>query len=1103
MLIPSHLRLDDTTGVEVYGLRKDGSQFPIQVSIREMRLERDRMFVGIVRDVSAHRHAEQEMRAAEERFRLVSQATNDVVWDLDFATQQTWWNEAVWHQFGYPRDEVDPGPAWWRDRIHPEDRDVLLARIYRQLDDGCLSWTEHYRFRKADGAYIHIDDRAYIIRDSAGRPTRAIGAMMDVTKRKLAEDLLRRSEARFSNVFNMSPVAITITRAADGHFLDANDALLRMLGYRREELVGNSSMAINFWYTPEERVAMIERIQRQGSVRDFPMRGRTKNGAMLDLLISVDQVELNGDPYLFCFLTNITDRKRAEEALRDSEERFRSIVETTGDWIWWIDVEGCVLYANPAVEDILGYPPEQLLGTRILRHLHEEQRADIEARLAHVVAKKGTWRNLVMRWRHKDGSDRYTQSSAVPILNESGELIGYRGSDHDITLLKRYEQNLEEAKHKAEAASQAKSEFLANMSHEIRTPMNGVIGLTSLVLNTELSAQQREYLELMKSSADSLLRLLNDILDFSKMEARKLELDPIEFDVREAVGNTLKTFAASASEQQIELTCHVDPTVPEVLVGDPGRLAQIIVNLTGNALKFTRHGEVVVRVKAEPQAADSTLLHISVADTGIGMSAEQQATIFQAFQQADSSTTRQFGGTGLGLSIVSQLVGLMDGGIRVESVLGRGTTFHVAVRLGVPERQPQAVAAQRPLALKNMPVLVVDDNRSNRLILAEILISWGMRPALAADGRQALEEMQQQAAHGTPFPLVLLDAGMPQFDGFDLARALKAAPGLDSAIVMMLSSSDYSSEIARCDALGVTRFVRKPVKQSELFDAIVSAANVAPGAIAGPGGEDALPAPAPGRKLNVLVAEDHPVNQVLIAAILNGRGHAFSIANNGLEVLRLLDRAPGEHPPFDVVLMDGQMPEMDGYQATAEIRRRERGTGRHLRIIAVTANAMKDDRDKCMAAGMDDYVTKPIDADQLLERLEAAVPRAVPAALPAPAVPVLAAAFDIDAALKRARGKHALLKQLVQLLLQDLPPTLAALESALAAGDLLAVERTAHRLRGAAFTVCAEPLAAAADTLEQSARNQEAARLDGAWRTLQARAAELNTELAAFTENEH
>jgi PAS domain S-box-containing protein len=1113
MLVPAHLRHGHDqkmadyrqTGVEAHGLRKDGSQFPIQVSIREMRLEHNRMFVGIVRDVSAHKHAEQEMRAAEERFRLVSQATNDVVWDLDFATEQTWWNEGVSLQFGYARSEVDAGPAWWRERIHPEDRDDLLARIERQLDAGCLSWTEHYRFRKADGSYIHIDDRAYIIRDSAGRPTRAIGAMMDVTKRKLAEDLLRCSEERFSNVFNMSPVAITISRAADGRFLDANDALLQMLGYRRDEVVGNSSIAIGFWYTPEERMAMVERIRRQGSVRDFPMRGRTKDGALLDLLISVDQLELNGDTHLFCFLTNITDRKRAEEALRDSEERFRSIVETTEDWIWRIDVEGCLLYTNPAVEDILGYPSEELLGTSILRHLHEEQRADIEASLSQLVTQKGTWSNLLMRWRHKDGSDRYTQSNAVPILDESGELIGYRGSDHDITLLKRYEQNLEEAKHKAEAASQAKSEFLANMSHEIRTPMNAVLGLTSLVLNTRLSAQQREYLELMKSSADSLLRLLNDILDFSKMEAGKLELDPIEFDVREALGNTLKTFAASAGERQIELTCHVAPTVPAVLVGDPGRLAQIIVNLTGNALKFTRQGEVVVRLAAEPQGRNSTLLHIRVADSGIGMSEEQQATIFQAFQQADSSTTRQFGGTGLGLSIVSQLVGLMDGSIRVESALEKGTTFHVAVRLGVPERQPLTAASQQPPGLKNMPVLVVDDNRSNRLILAEILTSWGMRPALAAGGRQALEEMRQQAALGTPYPLVLLDAAMPDVDGFDVASAIRAAPALSSASVMMLSSSDFSGEIARCNALGVTCFVRKPVKQSELFDAIVTAANIAPRPAASPSEDTALPLATAARKLNVLVAEDHPVNQVVIAAILNGRGHSFSIANNGVEVLRLLERAPGEHPPFDVVLMDGQMPTMDGYQATREIRRRERSTGKHLRIIAVTANAMKDDRDKCIAAGMDDYVTKPIDADQLLERLESMSPaRGGVAQSPAAATaPPTVAAFALDAALQRARGKRTLLRQLVQLLLQDLPDTLAGLESALAANDARLVERTAHRLRGAALTVCAEPLAAAAAELELAARNAEFARMQEGVGELQARAAELATELKAFMENDN
>jgi PAS domain S-box-containing protein len=1091
--------------VEALGLRQNGEQFPMQISIREMLVEGKRMFVAIVRDISKRRKAEREMRMAEERFRLVSRATNDVVWDFDFATGLTWWNDAVTHQFGYAADQLDSGTSWWSERVHPDDRDALLAAIDAELANGCRFWAKEYRFKKADGTYIDIHDRAYIIRDSDGKPTRAIGAMMDVTQRKRAEARLRRSEARFSEVFNLSPVAITVTRVVDGSFLDVNDALLQMLGYERDEVIGHTSLSVNFWMSPEERAAMVGRIQTSGSVRDFPLRARASGGDILDLLISVNMVELGGEPHLFCFLTNVTERKRAEEALRQSEEKFRSIVETTMDWIWSLDAEGRVLYANPAVTDILGYQPEELMGTSIIQYMHPEQRETVAAELSELVAGQGTWTNLLLRWRHKDGSDRYTQSSAVPMLGEHGELLGYRGSDHDITLLKRYEQELQDAKRKAEAANQAKSEFLANMSHEIRTPMNGVIGLTSLVLNTQLSPQQREYLGLMKSSADSLLRLLNDILDFSKMEARKLELDLVEFDLREAVGNTLKTFSAAASEKGVELAYHVAPDVPALLVGDPGRLAQIIVNLAGNALKFTRQGEVVVRLAGEPQGTASTLLHISVADSGIGMSPEQQANIFAAFAQADSSTTRQYGGTGLGLTIVSQLVGLMDGTIRVESAVGQGTTFHVTVRLGLPEHQPASAIEQPPPALKNMPVLVVDDNRSNRVILAGILLSWGMRPVLAADGSHALEQMQEQASLGTPFPLVLLDAGMPGFDGFELARAIKAAPALGSATIMMLSSSDPSAEIAHCNALGVTRFVRKPVKQSELFDAIVTAASVAP--VTGSAGRDDAPAvrPAAARKLNVLVAEDHPINQVLIAAILSGLGHSFSIAKNGLEVLRLLDREPPGQP-FDVVLMDGQMPEMDGYQATAEIRRRERVSGKHLHIIAVTANAMKDDRETCLAAGIDDYVTKPIDADELIERLEASqlkpglpdlnhpVAQAAPAGRPP--------AFDVDSALKRTRGKLTLLKQLAHLFLEDLPNALADLQLAIDAGDMRAIERLAHRLRGAAFTVSAEPLAEAANQLEQIGKNQELDRVQEAASHVQARAAELAIELAVLTEND-
>jgi PAS domain S-box-containing protein len=801
----------------------------------------------------------------------------------------------------------------------------------------------------------------------------------------------------------------------------------------------------------------------------------------------------------------IHSRASAEAALRESEEKFRSIVETTKDWIWSIDPQGRVLYANPAVADILGYRPEELLGTNILHCLHPDAQHDVATNLSVLVAEKRSWTNLVLRWRHKDGGDRYTQSSALPVLGADGELLGYRGGDHDITLLKRYAQELQEAKDKAEAANEAKSEFLANMSHEIRTPMNGVIGLTNLVLKTPLSAQQHEYLGLIKSSATSLLRLLNDILDFSKMEARKLELDVIEFDVREAIGNTLKAFSADAAEKGLELACQIAPDVPAVLRGDPGRLAQIVVNLTGNALKFTKQGEVVVRIAHEAYDEASTLLHISVSDTGIGIAAEQQSHVFAAFAQGDSSTTRQYGGTGLGLSIVSQFVALMNGTIRVESAPGKGTAFHLTVRLGLPPQPPATAMQQQRLTLRNLPVLVVDDNHTNRSILAEILQSWGMHPILAADAQQALHEMRRQAALGTPFPLVLLDAQMPQFDGFQLAQAIQSSPEHNSTAIMMLSSSDLAADIARCNAVSGMRFVRKPVKQSELFDALVTAAPTVPFRETTVVADTQPLHRAPPRRLHVLVAEDHPVNQILVTEILADRGHAFSIANNGVEVLRMLERPPLDQPPFDVILMDGQMPEMDGYQATGEIRRRERATGAHIRIIAVTAHAMPEDRERCLAAGMDDYVTKPLDAEQLLARLEAPVTVSAPASgdRPAPdATTAVPGAFDLERALKAAQGKRPLLKRMAQLFLQELPDALADIQSAVAAGEARRIERAAHRLKGAAFAVGATPLSAAADKLEHLGRNAELVDLAQAASELHARATEAATALAAFAGND-
>ncbi|MEW6347491.1 MAG: response regulator [Thermodesulfobacteriota bacterium] len=929
----------------------------------------------------------------------------------------------------------------------------------------------------------------------------------EIEERTRLEAELRESQEQFKNLYEETKKSVELYRSLLDSTPDSiviyspegfpeylNPSFVHTFGWTLEDVQGK-----RIPFVPDtEREATSEAIRRimvEGEwVSGFETKRLTKDGGLLDIRLSASRFRDSvGNPSgMLVILRNITERKRAEDETRRTKAMLHSILENLPTAVFLKDAEDLkYLLWNKASAHLFGLPAENVVG-KTAYELFSRAQADLFTSHDREAIRLGVLVEIPEEHlQTKHGGTRILHIKKLPILDEHGSPRYLAGIADDITERKEAEHAMIKAREMAEQNSRAKSEFLANMSHEIRTPINGIMGMTELALNTQLTAEQYEYLDAVRVSADSLLKLINDILDFSKIEAGKLDLINVEFSLRDAIADTMTILAVQAHKKGLELVCHVPPEIPDAVIGDPGRVRQILVNLAGNAIKFTDQGEVGVSVSCESQIGREIVVHFLVRDTGIGIPEEKQQTIFRAFEQADGSTSRKYGGTGLGLAISSRFCDLMGGRIWVESEIGQGSRFHFTVPLRMQAGQAVPCIPEETVTLKDLPVLVVDDNATNRTILEQILLHWGMKPTAVDSGKAALEEITRACEANKPYPLVITDCMMPEMDGFALVEQMNEDSRTCPPTIIMLASAGERGDAARCLKLGIAAYLLKPVKQAELL-LTISRVMKEPSSVGetGPSLVTRHSIRESKRRLRILLAEDNLVNQKLAKRMLERMGHEVVVARHGQEALELWDKGA-----FHLILMDVQMPVMDGLEATKTIRERESNRGGHIPIIAMTAYAMAGDKERCMDAGMDGYVPKPINAQELFQRVEEVTTPYPEGARPREVVSSNPQAIAKHRILDRVGGDPELLTEILDLFLSDSPKLLTEMRQALEEHDADRMEKAAHALKGSVGNFSAKGAEQAALRVETLGRTKELDRAPHAILLLEKEIARVREEL--------